>query len=247
MKKLKVLFMPWPLIVRTELVKHLLEFVEKGGTIVVEAELDSFDQLGFYRYPGTDRSFAHSLGLSDKGRRELKNTSLKADVERGEFTLKIRDFFTPLEVKKGDVLAKDTEGNALLVRIPLGKGVVYAFGSFLGIAYEEKPYPDFERFVRVIVESSRAMPAIRVESEEKKGTFQWRSGISQDKRLLFVLNAGTERQIEVSIPPTLICTGEAVSQELTSGKKLSFRKEDTNYCFRDEMEAEGYAIYSWKK
>jgi len=246
LKKLKVLFMPWPLTVRPELTKKLQKFVRDGGTIVVEAELDSFDRLGFYQYPGPDRPFAHSLGLSDKGRRELNISSLEVSLEGAKFTLKPAGFLTPLQVEKGEVLAADAEGNVLLVRIPLGKGAVYAAGSFLGIVYEEKPYPDFEKFIQLIVESAKAMPEIKVESEKKKGTFQWRSGISQNKRLLFVLNAGSKRQVKVSVPPTLVYRETSI-KELKSGKELSFKKEGSNYCFSDEIEAGEYAVYRWKK
>lgn len=243
--KLKILFMPWPLIVRPELKEQLLHFVREGGTIVVDAELDSFDRLGFYQYPGPDRSFANTMGLSDAGRRKLNISSFTLSLDGETFSLKPGNMITPLKTEKGEVLSHDSQGNSLLVRIPSGRGTVYALGTFLGRTYFEEPYPDFEKFVRALVKSAGVLPEISVESDDTKGPFQWRSGVSGDKRLLFIINAGTKRKMEIKVPARLFSRDpeKILVEELKSRKRFSIKEENGYMILLDEIDAGSYAIY----
>jgi beta-galactosidase len=71
LERLKVLCLPWPRVVRAPAATAIVDWVRAGGTLLAEAELDAFDQRGFFRYPD-DRPFARSLGLRSLGRRSLR-------------------------------------------------------------------------------------------------------------------------------------------------------------------------------
>ncbi|OGF51197.1 MAG: hypothetical protein A2231_02215 [Candidatus Firestonebacteria bacterium RIFOXYA2_FULL_40_8] len=194
LKDLKVLFMPWPLIVNEDAKKELLSFVKNGGTIITESELDAYTGLGFYNYTG-DRTLAAAFGLSDKGRRELnsKNRAFKI----GKNKLKSDTWVTPLHLEGGKVLAKDTAGNVLAAEKKFGLGKIIALSTFCGKAYAEAPYTDFENFTASASKNAGVESFFELK-REKDANVQWRSGVSGGERLLFLINNGKATKITAS-------------------------------------------------
>lgn len=87
LQDIKVLFMPFPIVVPEEASLTIQRFVNDGGTLLVEAEANAFNFLGFYSYPGKDRSFAYALGIEDTGRRVVEDKVLKLKYKGDEFPL----------------------------------------------------------------------------------------------------------------------------------------------------------------
>ena len=194
LNNLKVLFMPWPLIVNKNAKTALIDFVKKGGTLVVESEMDAYTSLGFYNYP-EDRTLAAAFGLSDEGRRQLNNKNSAFIL--GTNKLKSATWITPLKFEDGEVLAKDADGNVLAAEKKLGNGKIIALATFCGKAYSGSPYTGFEGFVKSTVENSGVKSFFDIKREKNSGV-QWRTGLSGKERLLFLINNGKSAKVTVS-------------------------------------------------
>lgn len=200
-----LLVMPWPLIVDCGVAERCAKWIQAGGTLLAEAGIDSFDRWGFYRYP-EERTFATELGLSSRGRRLLGTGGIPYDVggQRGE--LRTAGWLEPLD-----------SAGALFSRHRLGGGTVCMVGSFVGQAYLQKRYRDFERFVMGLASEAGGLPGLRC-SQSDGELVQWRFGHSSGTPLLFVLNEGgwdetvfTGRELADLVEAEDLLTGAKVS------------------------------------
>ncbi len=184
---LKFVILPWTLIIEPTLAGQLIDFVKKGGTLLCEAETDSFDELGFYRYPGADRSFTNAFGLSDLGRRVVDIDEIEIKLGAACLKLKTSQWLTPLDCKGGKTLS---QGTKLAVQKTVGKGSFFALGTSIGHAYAKEPYADLETFVQTLAERSGSLPNIKAMPPAKCPAYQFRTGLSGDCRLFFLINSG---------------------------------------------------------
>ncbi len=189
---IKLLIFPWPLVINDKIEQQIVDFVNSGGTVVVEGEPGAFTSIGFYNYPGSvDRGLMTKLGLKNIGRRinKLKNLTIKFSSKES-FKLIPSEWFTPIKTSDGKVLAAGKEKDNIVVEKPFGKGKVFAIGMFLGKKYYEKPYPEFEKFVQKIADLSTALPDIKVVTKAKNNSIYWRTGMSGKDRMLFIVSTG---------------------------------------------------------
>ncbi len=255
----RLLIMPWPLVVSDKKAGRIIDFVRNGGILLIEAEADAYTSRGFYRNSGPERSFAYALGIEDLGRRVLEHEELILDMDGNQFTLKTgfernadhiatgaqnnkNEYYTPLkesaEKFNSRIAARDDAGNILSIINHAGKGRVIVLGDFIGRGYQEKPYGEFEKFMKYLCICANAQHPIRIESEE---LLQWRTGVSGNSRLLFVINTGKSQAFRVIIPSNLIASDGQV-EELRSGTKL---KSAEGKGFSSHIEEGGYSIFRW--
>lgn len=239
---IKVLFMPFPIIVAPETAKRVKEFIDNGGTLLIEGEADAFTALGFYRYPGEEREFAYSLDVEDNGRRVVKQEEMTVEFMGDVFKLRPSDFITPLKTGVNhtmtEIISKDEEGQITGIVNKVGKGTVIALGSFIGEKYSEERYTAFERFIGKIVDAAGLDTGIQVEAE---GLIQWRTGVSGNTRLLFIINPDTYQKVAVRVEKGLFHDVDCVT-ELTAGISLPVVKCADFGRFDCEIEAGGYAV-----
>jgi beta-galactosidase len=258
--RLRLLVMPFPLVVPEAAAARILDWVRRGGWLVTEAELDSFSNLGLYRYPGPDRTFAHALGIQDTGRRVLERSEVRLRWEGRRFELRFEtakatqvlqslaaretgEFLTPLVADVGaSPLAADRAGNVLALSRSVGEGRVIAFAGYLGRAYDREPYAGLERFLSRLAEGVGAVHGLDVRA---RGRIQWRTGLGGDERLLFVVNPGRATPITVSGDASLFGRASGV-QSLRSGSPVPIRVRGSRRGFRAAIEAGGWAAFSWR-
>jgi beta-galactosidase len=221
----RLLIMPWAMIVRPGVAERVLAWVQAGGTLVTESELDAYDEMTFYRYP-EERPFANALGIRGAGRRPVDPEKAKQELnfrfgERPDDgaagfelayeydgvtgAMPVADWIEPLTAEGGETLA-DTIHGAAIVRRKLGAGTVVAIGTHLGVAYHEQRNEGFERLVAAIVEGAGAGGELRCSAADGE-LVQWRLGRSGGQRLLFVSNAGDE--VEATFEGDVDALGEA--------------------------------------
>lgn len=192
--KLKLLILPWAMIVNKKINKLLLNFVKRGGVLLTEGELDSFDSLGFYRYPGK-RDFANLLEINDQGRRKLNENTVKLSYGKKVFKLKVSGWFNPLETKGASVLSENTQGDVIAISKNIGKGKVFVVGTFLGLIYNKEPYRDFEKFIYNVVKDADALPEIFLEKSQISFEMQYKIGVSGKDKFLFITNPGPAKEV----------------------------------------------------
>jgi beta-galactosidase len=194
---LKLLIMPWPLVVAEGTAPAVEAWVEAGGALLVEPELGAYDERGFYHYP-QDRELATRLGIRSLGRRNLPASPIALQVGASSFNLRAASWVEALSPSGADVLAT-SGGEAIAVKVEKGLGSVISVGSFIGLAYRDEPPGTlgdearlgFEEFVRqVVLDAGAASGLSRLGTGG--GDCYWRLGQAGDRDLLFVIGGDDE-------------------------------------------------------
>jgi beta-galactosidase len=235
----RALILPWPLIVDPDFGQRLLEWVENGGTLLVEGELDAFEAAGIYRYPD-ERPFASALGIVSLGRRQLDGGRFEYELDGARGELPCASWVAPhAPSPELEVLAADERG-ATVVRRQLGSGRVVAVGSFPALAYWSERDEGFEAFLGAVIELAGGHPDLRCDRAEG-GEVQWRLGRSGDSTLLFVVNEGEAG--EVRFEGTAAALGGAgAGVELTSGARVELTASEEGVGFDLPLAAGGYHL-----
>lgn len=236
---LKLVVLPWPLVVPPAMSAALAEWVRSGGTLVTEAGLGSFDERGFFRY-SEDRWLAEQLGVRDLGRRVLQDgqqITATTGHDDGKFSLPGAGWLETYDADDAEVLHRH-DGEATAVRRTVGRGCVIAIGSFPGLAYGRHRDPSLEGFARSLARSTGAATAIEVTPDDGE-LVQWRSGTSGRARLLFVVAEPAVREVRLSVPVA------AADVRLLVGERVSAVGEQTGREFELELSRDGVGVMSW--
>ncbi len=190
--ELRLLVLPWPLVVGAVAAERIAAWVENGGTLLVESEVGAYDDRGFYRYPD-ERELATRLGVYSLGRRIIGSPEL--DVRAGEksFRLGTAIWVEALDPKDAEVIAKVGE-EAVAISAKRGSGRMVVIGTFVGLSYARQRSEEFERFVRHMVGSSGVVPELMSSAGDGEH-LQWRLGRAGPQRLLFVTSSGGQKEV----------------------------------------------------
>ncbi len=217
----KIIVLPIPLIINSELNRKLTEYVENGGIIWVEGELDTFSGMGFYNYSGDERSFAEKLNIIASRLKNYENKVIPVTYNYREYKLLSSVGMQTFKGFKGECLSKDESGNPIFIKIKHKKGFVFCAGSFFGMSYLKNPYTDLEQFFKSVLDEADCKKYFDV---SESCDIQFKSGISQGIRLLFVINNGIEKNITIKSEFFENCK-EIL--EISSNKILGKTSEDT--------------------
>ena len=249
----RVLLMPWPLHVDEGLAEEVLAWVRAGGTLLVESEVDAYDGLGFYRYPG-ERPFAGALGIRSLGRRtgELPPTayvpgqpgpsgvagdaSVPWALGGASGALRPHTWLEPYATDGMEVLGEGLDG-ALVVRRAVGDGQVIAVGTFAGLDAAHGRSEPFERFVAHVVAAGGGAPDLACSRPDGE-VVQWRLGRAGDERVLIVTNAGVAQTLRFSGPAL---SGAREVSELATGAAIAVEAA----AVAVDVPADGYAVLRW--
>jgi beta-galactosidase len=221
-KNLKILILPFPIVISEKFAKIIEEFVYNGGILITEGDFEAFDELAFYRYPGIDRKTAYKLGISPVCDRQIiedENFTLK--IDKKTFNLKGKWWISPLSDEKNKVIGMDCKKRVIAINNSYGKGYIYAFGTFIGANYgSDKNFDrNFEDLLLYIFEKYNCLPDIKL-SEKGKGII-YRYGKTDNGILLFIINPENLEEVELRIPSEFIKKG--IIQDLRSGRKIEIK------------------------
>jgi beta-galactosidase len=182
-----LLILPWPLLIDVAFGLRVVAWVQGGGTLLIEAGLDAFDAAGLYRCP-EERPLTRALGLCSAGRRPITDRALPFSMEGTSGSLRAARWIEPWVTEGCEDLAPTAPIKAA-VRRKLGRGTVIAIGSFVGLAYWEERYADFETFLRACAAMADALPSLTCDPADGERV-HWRFGASGGTALLFIVNEG---------------------------------------------------------
>lgn len=242
---LKVLLMPWPLVVPAAARRAIVKFVRGGGRILVEAEADAFDELGFFRYPD-ERPLMKALGVQALGRRAMEEDSVVwADIGGEEAELPADNFLTPLKAPAtAEVLGVNANDEPLLVRRTVGKGAAFVLGAFLGRAYLRQPNTGLERLIRHVCDDAGLRVSFDVDAGDGNDGLAWRSGRTDRGRLLWIINSGPERSVTLTAGRRLLGRASQAT-ELTGGRKVPIRTSGGDCRCSLTVPAGGFVVLHW--
>lgn len=228
----RMLVLPWPMVVGECLPARLVEWVRAGGVVLTEASLDAFDEAGLFKYP-SERPLAAALGIAASARRPLNGEPFLFDINGQKGALRAARWREEISV------TGETQGQSVR-SIALGNGHVIAVGSFIGLSYWEKRYSDFERFLGALVDLSGAASDLRCSATDGE-VVQWRLGYSAGSALLFVINDGSELDIEFATTDSRILA--AVSAvDLATNAKVELVTDASTARFGLHLTKGGYHI-----
>lgn len=246
LEHLDVLFMPWCLILPEATRQAVERFIKRGGVVLSEAETDSFDELGFYRYPD-ERPFMQAIGIQDLGRRKFdsENPTISAQLDEDTATLMLGNFLTPLKAQPpAQVLAADGQGKVLLIGRKVGKGRAHIVGSFLGQNYCKKRNEGFEKLVKHVLDQAGVVTDFDIDAGDGNDLIQWRADTTGKARLLWIINGGGKRQVTITDRAKRFGTKPAVT-ELLSGKSIKLRTVAGQKQCSVALPAEGFVVLRW--
>jgi beta-galactosidase len=198
---LDVLLMPWAWIVPDGAREAIEAFVRRGGRILCEAETDSFNELGFYRYPD-ERPLMQAIGLHDVGRRIVEDgETIFIELPGGATVdLPVSWATTPLAVgDDAQVFARNGADQPLLARQTVGEGAAWVLGTFAGGPYLRQPVDGaLEALVRAVLDDAGVRTDVTVSAGDGDEGLLWRLGRSDGKEMLWVINSGGERRVTVT-------------------------------------------------
>jgi beta-galactosidase GanA len=211
--KYKVIIVPWHLIGKQETCERLRQFVERGGTLLLETGFASYDENMVYN------PVVPAFGLAEVfGYREMESLYMVPNDGRGspkpdelpaservylegrltftdpiEATVKAHTFLTPITVSSAKVIASYESTPVAAVK-KVGKGQVYYFGTNMGASIEEGSEEGIA-LVRAIVTQAVS----RVVSSQK---LRPRLIESANGSLLIIFNDQvTDQAVQISVPP----------------------------------------------
>jgi Beta-galactosidase trimerisation domain len=213
---------PWHLVGKQETCAALRQYVERGGTLILEAAFGLFDERFYYN----DVIPPH--GLRDVfGYREKQNSLVRAEAPTDavspseriyyqpeitfsdpvEVRVQAHTFLTPLDVTSATTIAT-YEGMPVAVKKKVGKGQVFYFGTNLGASIAAGDAGAM-KLLRAIVTSV-------VKPEVSAAVVRPRLLRGAGKSLLMVFNDTPKDQSDrIQLPP-----GFRKATDLHSGKEV---------------------------
>jgi len=210
--KYKVIIAPWHLIGKQETCDRLRQFVEAGGTLLLETGFASYDEHMVYNPVVPSFGLSEAFGYREQEslymmQSEVRDNPKPEDLPPSErvyiegqlafkepvaVTIKAHTFLTPITVSSAKVIAT-YESTAVAATRKLGKGQIYYIGTNLGASIEEGSQAGIE-LVRAIV-SQAVRPAVTAEKVRP------RLIESQAGSLLLIFNDQiADQRVSVQVP-----------------------------------------------
>lgn len=243
---LRLVVLPWPLVVPPAMAAALVEWVRAGGTLVTESELDAFDERGIYRY-SHERPLAMTLGIKSRGRRELDahgNMAVLSATNDETVIIPSASWLEVLDESSGTVLSRSAAGEVIAVRQEFGHGSVIALGSFPGLGYVRSREPGLEEFVRDVARTAEVQAMVEVEPADGE-LVQWRCGLTGSARLLFITSEMGGSKVTVRVRRSLL--GQDTEMTALVGETPGLKRNVADAVeFDVSPSSDGIAVLRWE-
>jgi len=208
----RLVIAPFPVMMSKIHIQKLIEYVESGGTLLVEARCGWIDERGFSSdvYPGG--GLHEVLGCRESSLLPLRKASeLKIKIAHESLPLlKPGDTLDALFFEEGfdliggksQILAEFQDGKPAVVYAPYGQGKAVIIGTFIGSAYHHFHNPNNAKFLTGLAQWLGILNPVEVISSEKDVLVEPRILEGEGYKILFGFNRGereTEARFAVSI------------------------------------------------
>lgn len=241
---IRLLLLPSAFCLKPEAEAAILEFLHKGGWVFAEAGTGCFRENGFFEECPERRRLLGSLGVGvvrRRGNHVDAGCDMAAGVLPDSPALSLKGALWSLVFDPPDaarVLARDAQGDGMLIEIGVGAGRLILSGSYPAHAYGETPYPGFEQFLRSLVFASGAAPGWQIEGEPDLNGLAVRTGRSGNERLFFLLNSEQPKTV-------ILYTRDAGAQPMREWKTGTTIPADRQGGYRMTLPSPCHRILAW--
>ncbi|MGH9940298.1 MAG: beta-galactosidase trimerization domain-containing protein, partial [Blastocatellia bacterium] len=227
----KLIYAPYPIMLRGETVRALTRFAETGGALVMEARAAWNDERGFSTPTipgfGLDQVFgAREASVTPAAKHTLTISTAHAATPRlaAGATLTGNVYQEALETinPAAQVVAKFADGSPAMIASTHGRGKTLFIGSFLSLAFERTRERNLEEFFQGLIEwAGVERPVLTTDNK-----IEVRAMAGDGYTLYFIFNNGekeTAAEVKLRTPYSDftirdLVTGQSVSPQITGGR-----------------------------
>ena len=228
MQRYKILYLPYAVMISSELAEAIRRYLEQGGTAVAEARLAWNDGRGLASAVIPGLGLAEVFGAREKRIRPVETARLVMEqvpalpgmkagaVVRGDA------FEEELEPLAGArVLAHFANGRPAIVEKTFGKGRAILAGTFLALAYERQHDPSTKQLLVALARAAGVKPEVRG-SGQATGHVEVRRLMDPHRQWVFIFNHAeqpAEASISIEVPWSV-----SKAEDILRGRPVKFRK-----------------------
>jgi len=196
LKQYKLVFVPYPLMFTAGAASALKEFVNAGGTLVVEARCGWNDDRGYSQdiVPGfgLDQTFQvreGTLQMQDKVEIKLAADPKLLPGFAGESLISGRGIIEELLPYAGArVIGRFPDGRAAITVAEAGRGRAVAVGSFVAMANGQEQHAATEQFLLALARGAGVKPPLEVKGVAPDAFLEVRTLEAGAEKALFLFN-----------------------------------------------------------
>ena len=200
----KILFLPFPVMMSSNVANGIRRYVENGGVIVGEARLAWNNERGFASdiIPGLglDKVFGGREKLIEPQDHVHIALDPSADLPRlsGVTTVEGGAFQEILDPYPGSqILGRFESGDPAIIENSFGRGKAILIGSFTALGYDENPDPATQKFLVSLAGLAGVSAPVTV-SGAPGSTVEVRRLVGKDEQIVFAFNE-SESPVDVSL------------------------------------------------
>ncbi len=211
--QVKLLLVPYPVMMSRDDIKKLIAYVESGGVIVAEARCGWVDERGFssdiipggglHEVVGCRESYLRPVGKTST--LKIKNAHEALPLLRAGDRLETIFFEEEFELlsDRAQALAEYDNGGPAIVLASHGRGKAMIVGSFLGLAYHHFKNPNNGRFFAGLVDWLKLSRPVEVTAANRNALIEVRLLEGGKSRVLFAFNRSEEKtraELALAVP-----------------------------------------------
>jgi len=251
----RLIIAPYPVMISQPYVQKLIKYVEKGGTLLVEARFGWIDEKGF-SFPvipggGMEKVLgcreARLLPVQKTGKILISQSHPALPLLKAGDVLDSVFFEECFEItdSKAQVLATSEDGKPMIVLSPYGKGTAVVIGSFIGSAYHHFKNPNNGLFLAGLADWLQIKKQAEVKATPQNSMVEVRWLEGDDYRILFAFNRGEQKTgvralLNLSWPRMDI-------RDLETEEKVPFSIQQNRVAVELSLEPEGVKVLMIKK
>lgn len=194
LKDYKLLFVPYPIMLKGSSARAIARYVELGGRVVAEARPAWNDERGYAAEVIPGFGLHKVFGAREAEVRLREKPTIKITARHESLPLLVPGeelegemFEEAFEPMGGKVLAEFSGGGAAIVAAQHGRGRTVLIGSFVGMAYEKRRNGNSGKLLRGFAEWAGVAPPVSVAGGD--GSFvEARLLVGDKHRILFGFN-----------------------------------------------------------
>ena len=246
--KYKLLFMPFSLMISREVCGKIMEFVDKGGTVIADARCAWNEDTGWSAEEIPGFGLSRVFGCREKWVRSLEKPKIRiTEKDPAMPSLSVGDqllgsfYQEALEtLANGRAVAEFPDGSPAIVVSEYGRGRAVFVGTCLGMAYEENRDENAGKLIKGFVDWVGISPPVEVLDVSEDQSVEARLLKGNGFKVLFGFNHGGEPAtptFRIKLPK-----GEYLAYDIVNEKKVGCEYYEDSLVLAKELRSGGACV-----